>query len=87
MITASDLIEALRVCIFLIVIEGLLSVDNALAIVAMANQSVGVLDAFGKTAGQIFPDDFAPLISAFEQLHTGAHQITATFTPPDHLTA
>lgn len=37
MITASDLLQAIPVIVSLIIIEGLLSVDNALAIAAMAN--------------------------------------------------
>ena len=37
MITAAELIEAIPVIVSLVIIEGLLSVDNALAIAAMAN--------------------------------------------------
>ena len=41
MITSAELLEALPIIVSLIVIEGLLSVDNALAIAAMANHLPG----------------------------------------------
>ena len=41
MITATDIIQAVPVIVSLIIIEGLLSVDNALAIAAMANHLPG----------------------------------------------